>query len=181
MDPRLKKVSKFLSLVLRHKPETIGLTLDGGGWVDLDELLGAFARHGHEISRSTLLQVVELNDKSRFAIRDGLIRASQGHSIDVDLGLTPRTPPDLLYHGTATRFLDSIRSEGLRSRSRQFVHLSSDEETAVSVGSRHGKPVVLAVDARAMQECGCAFYLSENGVWLVAEVAPKYIDVPGVE
>ena len=178
MEPRLKKASKFLSLVLRHKPETVGLTLDSGGWVDVDELLAAFAQHGHELSRGTLLEVVELNDKCRFAIRDGLIRASQGHSIDVDLGLTSRTPPDRLFHGTATRFLLSIRSEGLRSKSRQFVHLSPDEATATSVGGRHGKPVVLTVNARAMNNDGCAFYLSENGVWLVAEVAPHFIEFP---
>ena len=181
MDPHLKKISKFLSLVLRHKPETIGLTLDRGGWVDVEELLGAFARHGHEVSRSTLKQVVELNDKSRFAIRGGLIRASQGHSIDVDLGLTPRTPPDRLFHGTAKRFLESIRNEGLQSRQRQFVHLSADEESAVNVGGRHGKPVVLIVDARAMEKDGCVFYLSENGVWLTLEVASRFIQIPGLE
>ncbi len=178
MDARLKRISKFLSLVLRHKPETVGLSLDSGGWVDVDELLSAFAKHGHEISHSTLHEVVEQNDKSRFAIRDGLIRASQGHSIDVDLGLTPRTPPDRLFHGTASRFLESIRTQGLKSRQRQFVHLSIDEETAVSVGGRHGKPVILVVDARAMEKDGCAFYLSENGVWLVSEVAPEYLEIP---
>ncbi|MDJ0911389.1 MAG: RNA 2'-phosphotransferase [Woeseiaceae bacterium] len=181
MDPRLKKISKFLSLVLRHKPETIGLTLDRGGWVDVDELLGAFARHGHEVSRSTLLQVVETNDKSRFAIRDGLIRASQGHSIDVDLGLVPRTPPDRLFHGTATRFLESIRNEGLKRQNRQFVHLSPDNATAISVGGRHGRPVVLIVNARAMEDDGCEFYYSENGVWLVSEVAPHFIEFPITE
>lgn len=178
MQPALKKVSKLLSLILRHQPEKIGLTLDRGGWANVEDLLKACEDHGVELSRETLEQVVALNDKSRFALRDGRIRASQGHSIDVDLGLTPSTPPDQLFHGTATRFLDAIRQQGLTSRQRQFVHLSLDEKTAVNVGNRHGKPVVLIVDARAMQQDGCPFYVSENGVWLVSGVAPKYLTFP---
>ena len=127
------------------------------------------------------MQVVQQNDKSRFAIRDGLIRASQGHSIDVDLGLKPETPPDTLFHGTAARFLDSIRTEGLQSKQRQFVHLSLDEKTAINVGKRHGKAVVLTINTLAMQRSGLAFYISENGVWLTSEVPARFIDIPDVE
>ena len=175
MNPKLKRTSKFLSLVLRHKPEVIGLSLDEQGWAAIDVLLDACVKHDVDMSEELLHEVVATNDKSRFVIRDGFIRANQGHSIAVDLDLEPKEPPDYLYHGTASRFVDSIRAEGLVSKSRQHVHLSPDEETAVSVGRRHGKPVVLTIDARAMHEAGCAFYLAENGVWLTKSVAVKYI------
>ena len=177
----LVRLSKFLSLVLRHEPERIGVTLDANGWVAVDELLAAAARAGNPITRERLDEVVATNDKKRFAFSpDGsLIRASQGHSVEVDLGLTPAVPPELLFHGTATRFIDSIRAEGLRSQSRQHVHLSPDEETAVKVGQRHGKPVVLFVKAGAMHRDGHVFYRSENGVWLTAAVPPGYLEIPG--
>ncbi len=127
------------------------------------------------------MQVVEQNDKSRFAIRDGLIRASQGHSIDVDLGLSPKIPPDHLFHGTAVRFLNSIRAEGLQSKQRQFVHLSPDENTAINVGNRHGRPVVLKINTLAMRKAGQVFFLSENGVWLTSEVPINFIVIPDIE
>ncbi|MEM7303872.1 MAG: RNA 2'-phosphotransferase [Pseudomonadota bacterium] len=180
MNQTLVKASKFLSLVLRHKPATIGLSLDEQGWIDVDELLAACEEHDVELSRELLHEVVATNNKQRFVIRDGRIRASQGHSISIDLDLAPQVPPDCLYHGTASRFLDSIRAEGLVSKSRQHVHLSLDEATAVNVGKRHGAPVVLTIDAKAMHEDGCVFYVSENGVWLTARVATKYIRPPEV-
>ena len=181
MDPQLVRLSKFLSLVLRHEPEKIGIILDSNGWVAVEDLLAAAARAGTPVSREELDQVVVTNDKKRFAFSpDGSrIRASQGHSVEIDLGLAPVVPPERLYHGTATRFVDSIRAEGLRSQSRQHVHLSPDEETAVKVGQRHGKPVVLVVRAGAMHQDGHVFYRSENGVWLTEAVPPGYLEIPG--
>lgn len=181
MDPKLVRLSKFLSLVLRHEPEKIGIVLDANGWVAVDDLLAAAARAGTSISREQLDQVVVTNDKKRFAFSsDGSrIRASQGHSVEVDLGLAPVVPPERLYHGTATRFVESIRAEGLRAQSRQHVHLSPDEETAIKVGQRHGKPVVLVVRAGAMHQAGHVFYRSENGVWLTEAVPPGYLEIPG--
>lgn len=181
MSSDLVRLSKFLSLVLRHEPERIGITLDSNGWVAVEELLAAAARAGNPIPRERLEEVVATNDKKRFAFSpDGsLIRASQGHSVEVDLGLPPAVPPERLFHGTATRFVDSIRAEGLCSQSRQHVHLSPDEETAVKVGQRHGKPVVLFVKTGAMHRDGHVFYRSENGVWLTAAVPPGYLEFPG--
>lgn len=175
MDPRLVKHSKFLSRVLRHKPETIGIELDAQGWVEVDVLLAAAGRAGKKFTRDELIATVEQNDKQRFTIRDGRIRANQGHSVDVDLGLASVEPPGLLYHGTADRFLSSIRSEGLSPRGRRHVHLSVDRQTATAVGTRHGRVVVLTVQAGAMHRDGHAFYLSENGVWLSAHVPPRYL------
>src|SRR2546421_723555 len=139
MDPSLVRLSKFLSLVLRHEPEAIGISLDANGWVSVDELLAAAAKAGRPITLESLRQVVETNDKKRCAFSEDSrrIRASQGHSVEVDLDLPPTMPPEHLFHGTATRFLDPIRTEGLRAQSRQHVHLSPDEETAVKVGTRH--------------------------------------------
>jgi putative RNA 2'-phosphotransferase len=177
MDKSLVHLSKFLSLVLRHRPETIGLQLDPQGWASIDELLPAASRAGVRLTRESLMAVVEQNDKKRFAISDDgtMIRASQGHSVAVDLALEPLAPPDLLYHGTATRFLSSIQSEGLRSGARQHVHLSSDEATARAVGIRHGRPVILRVDAKQMHTDGHTFYQSQNGVWLTKHVPPRYL------
>jgi putative RNA 2'-phosphotransferase len=176
----LTSASKFLSFVLRHRPDAIGIELDSNGWVGLDELIAAAASHGETLSRDLIRQVVEQNDKKRFALsEDGeRIRAVQGHSVSVDLQLEPTDPPRELFHGTATRFLASIRTEGLRSRSRQHVHLSADHETAVSVGSRHGKPVVLIVNASDMVAAGHKFYRSENGVWLTESVPAEFIVFP---
>jgi putative RNA 2'-phosphotransferase len=176
----LVSASKFLSLILRHQPEVIGLTLDDAGWADIDTLIRLSQPH-KPLTRALIEQVVEENSKQRFAIsEDGRrIRANQGHSIEVDLGFLPVTPPTLLYHGTATRFVDAIRSEGLAKRSRQHVHLSADADTATAVGARHGKPVVLIVRAGEMAAAGHAFFHSENGVWLTDAVPAGFIDFGG--
>ena len=177
-DP-LVSTSRFLSLVLRHQPEVIGLTLDPQGWADIDTLI-ALAASKRRLDRDLIARVVAGNDKQRFAISpDGLrIRASQGHSVAIDLALPPSIPPALLYHGTATRFLDAIRREGLKPGSRQHVHLSREFDTAVKVGGRHGRPHVLRVDAARMAAAGHVFHVSDNGVWLTAAVPVEYID-PG--
>jgi putative RNA 2'-phosphotransferase len=170
------RVSKFLSRHLRHAPGDIGLTLDDGGWVGVDELLRACERAGLVITLADLEHVVATNNKQRFSLVGNRIRASQGHSVEVDLGLRPRQPPEVLYHGTIAANLPMILVEGLRPMQRQDVHLSSDVDTAKRVGSRRGKPIVLTVQAEAMHSEGHEFRLSENGVWLVAEVPPKFLE-----
>lgn len=178
---RLKHISKFMSLVLRHAPETIGITLDAQGWVDIDQLLALSAAHGNAYTREELDAVVSTSDKQRFAVsEDGRrMRANQGHSIAaVELGLTPVEPPAVLYHGTADRFLESIAGEGLRPGARKHVHLSRDRDTGTAVGKRHGRPVVLTVDAAAMHRAGHPFFVSDNGVWLTAAVPPAFITFP---
>lgn len=169
--------SKFLSLVLRHRPDVIGITLDAEGWVPVEDLLAACAQHGRAISREQLNVVVRTNDKQRFASSaDGSrIRANQGHSVPIDLGLVSVEPPELLYHGTVPRFLESIRQEGLTKGNRHHVHLSPDVETATKVGQRRGRPVVLVIEADRMFRDGHTFYQSENGVWLTDAVPPEYI------
>ena len=169
--------SKFLSLILRHKPEAAGLTLDAEGWAEVDAILAATDLLA---DRAHLERIVAESDKKRFVMSsDGrLIRAAQGHSVDVDLGLSPVTPPDTLFHGTASRFVDAICLEGLKPGSRRYVHLSATEELAHAVGRRHGKPVVLEVDARAAHDVGQNFYLAENGVWLTNPLAPIHVRVP---
>lgn len=181
MDPKLVSVSKFLSLVLRHQPGKIGLSLDENGWADIGELLRLAAERGKRIDRATLDQVVRENDKKRFAVSpDGLrIRASQGHSIEIDLDLPPSAPPEELFHGTAERNLESIRSGGLIPGSRRHVHLSLNIETATAVGMRHGRPAVLRVRAGEMAREGLVFYVSENGVWLTEAVPPRFLEFPG--
>jgi putative RNA 2'-phosphotransferase len=146
----LVKVSRQLSYVLRHRPDSIGLSLGDGGWIAIDDLLNALAQHGTRLSHEELEFVVERSDKRRFSIADGRIRANQGHSVDVDLGLAAKEPPVQLYHGTATRFLDSIMRQGLLRGSRHHVHLSAQESTARNVGARHGRPVVLSVASEKM-------------------------------
>ncbi|WP_449063545.1 RNA 2'-phosphotransferase [Planomonospora algeriensis] len=178
-ERRLVKVSKYLAKHLRHQPERIGIELDAHGWVEVDVLLTAAAAHGFPISRAELEQVVADNDKRRYAIDGGRIRASQGHSVPVDLDLPPAEPPAFLYHGTVARNLAAIRDEGLRPMSRHHVHLSPDRETATRVGARRGSPVVLAVDAAAMHAAGHEFRLSANGVWLTGHVPPSFIRLPG--
>lgn len=180
MDADLVHASKFLSYVLRHKPEAIGLRLDDEGWADVDELIANAARNGERLTREVIGHVVAQNEKKRFALSDDgtRIRAVQGHSIAVDLRLEPVAPPERLFHGTATRFLDSIRQQGLRGGARQHVHLSADHDTAVAVGQRHGKPVVLEIDAARMAAAGHAFYRSENGVWLTGAVPVEFITFP---
>lgn len=177
-DRRTVRVSKYLSKHLRHQPERIGLTLDEAGWVEIDTLLAAAAAHGFPVTREELDHVVAANDKQRFAIEGARIRASQGHSIDVELGLPPATPPPYLYHGTVARYLDMIRTAGLRPMSRHDVHLSADRETATRVGARRGRPVVLSVDAGAMHRAGHVFHVSANGVWLTKAVPPEYLRFP---
>lgn len=180
MDPHLVKTSKFLSLVLRHDPATIGLSLDQNGWADVDELIALANQRGKRLTRELLEIVVETNDKRRFAISpDGTkIRANQGHSVEVDLKLPAQEPPETLFHGTASRSLESIRMQGLLRGRRQHVHLSPDEATAIKVGRRHGNPVVLRVSAARMHGDGFAFYLSDNCVWLTEHVPSGYLVFP---
>jgi putative RNA 2'-phosphotransferase len=177
MKSDLNKISKFLSYVLRHKPEAIGIQLNTEGWIGVEELIDAANKDGNNLNRTLLDEVVFTNDKQRFAYSaDGLsIRANQGHSVDIELALKPTTPPDTLYHGTATRFIESIKEQGLIKKQRQQVHLSALHETAVSVGQRHGKPIVLSINSKQMYEDGHLFYLSNNGVWLTDFVAVEYI------
>ncbi len=176
---RIKQRSKLLSLILRHKPERAGLRLGEGGWVEIDDLLAGLFAINKRMTRDQLLEVVETNDKKRFTIsEDGkFIRAAQGHSVDVDLGLNPITPPSELYHGTATRFMKAISKEGLRTMNRDHVHLSADIETATKVAIRHGVPVILKVDTAAMHAAGQEFYQADNGVWLTGPIAPKWFEV----
>lgn len=177
-SPNLIRTSKFLSLVLRHEPSAAAISLDPAGWVAVEELLAGCARVGRALSREALEEVVATNDKKRFEFSaDGLrIRASQGHSLEVDLEYAPAVPPGRLYHGTATRFLEAIRAEGLRKQQRHHVHLSDRVETALAVGRRHGSPVVLQVRAAAMHGAGHVFHRSTNGVWLVEEVPPSFLE-----
>jgi putative RNA 2'-phosphotransferase len=178
-EKRTVKVSKYLSKHLRHQPERIGLALDDAGWVEIDTLIAAATAHGFRFTRDELDHVVAANDKKRFAIDGTRIRASQGHSVEVDLGLPPATPPPYLYHGTVDRFLDAIRAEGLRPMNRHAVHLSPDRETATRVGARRGRPVVLSVDSAAMHRDGHLFHVSANGVWLTEAVPPRYLQFSG--
>lgn len=173
----LTETSKFLSFVLRHEPQAIGLVLDSEGWADVDALIGAAARHGRTLDWALIEQVVATSEKKRFALSaDGAcIRAVQGHSTSsVTISFVEKVPPAVLYHGTAQRFLDSIREEGLKPGARQYVHLSEDVNTATAVGQRYGKPVVLTVDARAMHAQGFKFFQAENGVWLTGLVPPVF-------
>ena len=174
---RLVRISKRLSLYLRHAPDRAGLTLTRDGWVPVRELLAALARHGLPLSRAELDEVVARNDKQRFAFDDSgtRIRANQGHSVPVELDLPVAVPPDMLFHGTVARFLPAIERDGLRSMRRHDVHLSATVETASTVGARRGAAVVLRVDAAAMVSAGYQFRLSANGVWLVDHVPPQYL------
>ncbi len=188
MAKDLIAVSKFMSLVLRHRPNLIGVELDNEGWVPILDLLDGAGRIGREISLEDVKQVVALDGKQRYALSDdGLyIRANQGHSVrGVNLSPQPRLPPARLYHGTVARFLDSIRKQGLLRQTRHHVHLSADVETAKKVGSRRGQPVVLTIATGEMHHSGLAFFLSENGVWLTDSVPVAFIafdDVaPGIE
>jgi putative RNA 2'-phosphotransferase len=172
-----KNISKFLSLVLRHSPETINLKLDENGWADVEELIEKCSKNGNALNAELLDYVVENNDKKRFAFNEDKtkIRASQGHSITVELNLNEAEPLEFLYHGTVGKFLENIKKEGLQKMSRQHVHLSKDKETAIKVGGRRGVPHILTVKSGEMFKDGFKFYLSENNVWLTDEVPPKYI------
>lgn len=171
------KLSKYLSLVLRHKPEALGITLDTNGWTDVKVLLEKMNSTGKKIGIDTLKTIVETNNKKRFTFNEDftLIRANQGHSIEVDLGFKPKTPPEILYHGTGDKNVESILKEGLHKRNRQHVHLSKDVETARNVGQRHGKPVIFEIQTEDMLRDGFEFYESKNGVWLTDAVPVKYI------
>jgi putative RNA 2'-phosphotransferase len=173
------RASKLLSLVLRHDPAHIGIELDDHGWVAVPDLLAALDAHGATLTRGRLASIVAASDKQRFALDDvgDRIRANQGHSVDVDLGLAASTPPVRLYHGTPTRNVDSILAHGLERRARHAVHLSPDAETARRVGARRGACTVFLVDAAAMHADGHAFSVSDNGVWLVGSVPPRYLTV----
>ena len=178
-----KRISKFLSLILRHKPETIDLKLDENGWASVEELLEKVNRDHFVLLLDDLKAVVEQNDKKRFSFSPDFsqIRVNQGHSIRVDLKLEQQSPPDLLFHGTATRNLDSIKEKGLLKGQRNHVHLSADQATARNVGIRYGKPMVLHIDTGKMHHDGHSFYLSDNGVWLVDHVPSDYIKFPDLE
>lgn len=176
-EKQLVQLSKCLSLVLRHQPEKIGIILDEQGWTNVDELLFKMNQAGMTISKELLVHLVETNPKKRFAFNDtqDMIRASQGHSIDIQLGYVNQRPPVLLYHGTAETSVQSILTTGIDKRSRQHVHLSSDRATAQQVGQRHGKPSMLLVDAERMFNDGFEFFLSDNGVWLTDHVPVAYL------
>ena len=179
MEKQLKKISKRFSYVLRHCPESIGLELGEGGWVEVDDLRAALAEDGVLVSRTLLDQVVGENDKQRFELsQDGeRIRARQGHSTEVDLGYEPATPPQVLFHGTADRNLDSIFSQGLLKGRRHHVHMSTNRQTMLEVAARHGKPVLLSIDAGRMHAEGHEFFVTGNGVWLTDHVPPEYLSV----
>lgn len=170
-------LGKFMSLILRHKPETIGIKLDSEGWADVNELIKGINAAGHSIDMQTVERIVAENNKKRYTLSPDKkrIRANQGHSIDVSVEMEKRTPPDLLYHGTASRFLESIKASGIKKMSRQYVHLSADVPTAFSVGKRHGSPVVLVIDAKQMSADGFVFMISANGVWQSEDIPWHYV------
>ncbi|MFC4587819.1 RNA 2'-phosphotransferase [Sphaerisporangium corydalis] len=178
-ERRMVRISKYLAKHLRHEPHRIGIELDAQGWVPIEVLLQAAAGHGFPIGREELEEVVASSDKKRYAIEGDRIRASQGHSVPVELDLPVAEPPAYLYHGTAPASVAPIREGGLLPMGRHHVHLSPDRETATRVGARRGRPVVLSVDAAAMRADGYEFRVSANGVWLVDHVPPSYIRFPG--
>lgn len=177
-DKQTVKTSKFLSLILRHEPELVGIELDETGWVRVDELLEAVNRHGLSLTIEQLKHVVEISDKKRFAFSDdgSKIRANQGHSVEVDLQYKPEPPPEILYHGTPEKFVESIRATGLNKGERHDVHLSPDPTTAVKVGQRRGRPAVLKIRAGEMHQAGHVFRRSANNVWLVEFVPARFIE-----
>lgn len=174
---KFDKLSVFISLILRHKPSEIGIQLDEHGWANVDELINGINNTGRNIDLEILKEIVRTDNKQRYSFNEdkSLIRANQGHSIPVDVELKEQQPPQFLYHGTASRFIDSIMQEGLKPMSRLYVHLSRDVETAMKVGKRHGEPVVLKIRSKEMYDDGIKFYLSENGVWLTDRIDKKYI------
>ncbi len=176
---KYKKTSVFLSLVLRHNPEAAGIRIDGHGWADVSELIEGVNQTGRRINQEILEEIVRTDEKGRYSFNEDKtkIRANQGHSISVDVELKKTAPPQVLYHGTATRFLGSIleKKEGLKPAGRLYVHLSKDYPTAVNVGARHGIPAVLEVESGQMEKDGYSFYLSENGVWLTKKVPCQYL------
>lgn len=172
-----KKLSVFISLILRHKPEAAGITLDEHGWANVDELIKGINSAGYRIDMPLLEEIVRTDNKQRYSFSEDktLIRANQGHSVKVDVGLKECEPPEQLFHGTGERFAAAIRKEGLKPMSRLYVHLSKDRETAEKVGARHGKPHIFFVHSGKMFRQGYKFYLSENGVWLTESVPPEFL------
>ena len=177
MSINTTKVSKFLSLILRHKPEKVGITLDKHGWADVEKLISGVAVDYPEFSIDILEEIVRTDDKQRYSFNEDKtkIRANQGHSVPVDLELQPVEPPEILYHGTGMKYKDDIFKSGLISKSRQHVHLSADIPTALKVGERHGEPVIFQVNSGEMHRHGFIFYRSVNGVWLTERVPTEYI------
>ena len=174
----MRNTSKFLSLILRHRPEAVGITLDEHGWVDVRELIeGVNRSEGHSLNMESLEEIVRTDEKQRYSFNEDhtLIRANQGHSIPVDVELEEKTPPDTLWHGTGEKYVSSIETRGLIPKSRLYVHLSSDTQTARKVGSRHGRPVIFQVNCRQMVQDGYRFYLSANKVWLTKKVPAQYL------
>ena len=181
-DKRMESTSRFISLILRHKPEVIGITLDEHGWADVRDLIdGVNQAEGHFLDKEILEEIVRTDEKQRYSFNDDhtLVRANQGHSIPVDVELEEKIPPEILWHGTGEKYVVSIDEHGLIPKSRLYVHLSSDVETAKKVGSRHGKPVIYQVDCRKMTEDGFLFYLSANKVWLTRKVPAQYLSKTG--
>ncbi len=174
----MSKTSKFIALILRHKPETIGITLDEHGWANVDELIAGIAKT-RPFTMSMLEEIVATDDKQRYSFNEDktLIRANQGHSVPVDVELEKKTPPEFLYHGTGEKYISAIKEKGLLPMSRLYVHLSGDYQTAVKVGTRHGKPVVFLIAAREMEKAGYSFYQSVNGVWLTKAVPVQYLKI----
>ena len=177
-DRIMRNTSKFISLILRHNPQVIGISLDEHGWADVKELIDGINRtEGHSLNMDTLDEIVRTDEKQRYSFNEdhSLIRANQGHSIPVDVELEEKIPPDILWHGTGQKYVSSIDVQGLIPKSRLYVHLSSDMETARKVGSRHGRPVIYQVECRKMTEDGYRFFLSANRVWLTKEVPVEYL------
>jgi len=176
----LKRTSVFISLILRHQPEVIGISLDRHGWANVQEMIDGINKTGkYSIDMPTLEEIVRTDNKQRYSFNEDKtkIRANQGHSINVDVELKENVPPEILYHGTGEKYVDSINTEGLKPKSRLYVHLSKDIDTAIKVGSRHGKPVVYKISAGEMHRQGYQFYLSENGVWLTKIVPADFIKI----
>ncbi|MFK7748643.1 MAG: RNA 2'-phosphotransferase [Kordia sp.] len=178
MSKKNKSISKFLSYVLRHNPDKLGITLDENGWTSVAVLLEKINVGAYSLSMEELEDVVATNNKKRFAFNEDktMIRASQGHSVNIDLGIQPKEPPNYLYHGTVEKFITSIQEKGLIKGTRQHVHLSADKETAINVGSRRGKPIILTVRSGEMHAQHHNFYQSENGVWLTETVPTEFIE-----
>lgn len=173
----LREISKYMSLILRHKPEAIGITLDEHGWANVEDLIAGISKD-NKFNMEMLEEIVRTDEKQRYSFNEDktLIRANQGHSIPVDVELEEKEPPEILWHGTGEKYVAAIDREGLIPKSRLYVHLSKDKETAVKVGNRHGKPIVYTVHSKQMHEDGYKFYLSVNGVWLTKEVPIKYLE-----
>lgn len=180
-ERRLERLSKFISMILRHKPEVIGITLDEHGWADVDELIKGINETGEEVefSKTTLEKIVKTDKKQRYSVSQDktLIRANQGHSIPVDVELEKKEPPKILYHGTGVKSVKAIQEQGLLPMERLYVHLSTDVETATNVGKRHGTPVIFKVNTEQMQKDGYDFFQSVNGVWLTKEAPAKYLEL----